>query len=647
MNNPFNFSYNTYRDQFAPLPVDQLATAVQGLNEMYVQGVSQVDSLKDQLLSINVSQEDEPEKSRIVDQALQSIEQFSTNGNFEDAPIAALKIARGIKDNEWLNVAMKRYAKMQEEDKLAREYDVSDAQLWGRRMHRQKYGATPTQRNKFGQYDEYVPFDVFKEPDYYSELTTQMNRLKGQYDRQVIAEDGSVRYIQGNNEVTEEQLKQEAHNYIMANPKMQKLLGWEADMRYSTMDPVSRETEIATTLANAKSELDKQVEYLKLNGGTEEDINTVLENQAAYEELASTLSTTEGQEEFLRRNILQNVIDTKFGGLAKSRARSESTIRGVNWGSGSGSGGTYSGNTRGGSITSKAVNPLNNVSAQDKKAMKGPEGEDIAKREVEIEGYISNIGSSDEYKDLREDLASKGIQVVAPGKGVTAADIKNQIRNNNQMVSSSFVEIDEKLGDAMFAQQEIKTSQGTIPIAGSNQFVLLADESSGGGSYNDIGSFEELTRVVGRELGGRKTSDVEITWKRIGISPVNPYGLPGGIVYVMNASNKVSGETRQFQVMKSNSNLDMQKYFKGLEPLSQFMYSGDIDYRSGKDKNKAVLGADVINVPIYSEGVEGAIAGTFIKTKEGWVSAEQFAKDYTEGIFDRYASDSRSRTKFK
>lgn len=644
MDNPFNFSYNTYKDQFSPLPIDQLTTAVTGLNEMYIQGVEQADLLKDQLLNIQVYKADQEEKDRIVGSALSSIEEFSKNGNFEDAPIKAIQIARSIKDNEWLNAAARRYKKMQEEDKLAQEYDISDNQLWGMQLHRQKYGATPREKNKFGQYDEYTQFDVFKEPDYYSELTKEMNRLKGQYDRQVIAEDGSVRYIQGDNEVTEEQLRQEAHNYIMANPKVQKLIGWEADMKYSTMAPEERQLQVDQILSNAKSMVDQQVEYLKENGGTQEDINTILENQKQFEDLQSTLSTPEGQEAFLRKRLADQVIETRFGGLAESRARKTSTIKGVNWGGGSGSRGSSSANTRGASITKKGTNPLNNVRSSDRKLMKGPDAESITARELEVEENILKIGTSPEFKEFREDLASKGIQVVAPGKGMTSADIKKSIRKNNENVSSLYVEVDQALGDAMFATQEIKTQQGTIPIAGSNRFVLISDSKSGGGSYDDIGSFEKLTKVIADEIGEK---DVEITWKRVGISPVNPYGLDGGIVYVVNASNKVTGKTKQFEVLKSNSNLDMQKYFKGLRPLSEAMYSGDADYRASKDKSKAILGSDVISAPILMEGMTEPIIGTFINTSEGWISVEDFAAQYSEGIFERYATDFRSREKIR
>lgn len=241
MSNPFDFRYNQYRQQFAPLPVDDIIQVGEAWNQQYMQGVQQSDMLKDQILNIKVTDADTVEKDRLTQGALASIEDFSKNGNFEDAPIAAMQIARGLKDNAWLNNAMQRYAGIQADMEKLREYDASDAQMYGFQQHLKKYGATPTQRNKFGEYDRYSGFDAFKEPDVRKMVNEEMDAIKSTKVSDIRYDDErGTMYIINGEEVSEDRLYQMAVSTVMNDPKASKLLDWEVEMNFESMTPEQR-----------------------------------------------------------------------------------------------------------------------------------------------------------------------------------------------------------------------------------------------------------------------------------------------------------------------------------------------------------------------------------------------------------------------
>ena len=550
--------------------------------------------MTDQLArSIKVSDLDSQEKDRRLKGVSQAIEQFAKTGNYEDAPIAAMRLAATIRNDEWLQSSQERYMGMTEDMKKANELDVSDAQRYAMQKHFKSQGATPTQKNKLGTYGRYSSFDVFKEPNIQEELGKFMKDAEASY-KQEIQDDGTYLYVRGNERKTKEDLLRLGMQYISNDPKMAKLMEYETDMHVDSAPPELREKIVGDQL----SELRKtQKAYADAGQTKEADYLTQLINQKSDQRSAKG-----GVDKMFYDLTREQVINKHTGNIAEAYSKDRETISNLRLRneSGSGSGGSktkaggidYFGYTgRGGNIyTQKAADELqvaeNSKSIWTDEALAGTgdttfgaayrddsgvnvKGGNMAdKHQKEVDSYYK----SKDFTASKAFLESIGIAVATP------ENTKKSTKQIAEEVLASSANIPApkiRLGDKSMSLIGVQEDENGRPIGGNNSFTLMLPKENGGGSYANLGNLQALEAGITKTMS--KVEDLKFTYTKQGISPANPQGMAGAVVYTVTATGKDSKGAEvsmDFDMLRSNDNKRMGQAFEPLQNMAKFAYSG-------------------------------------------------------------------------
>lgn len=623
---PINLAFNTYKSQYAKLPVDDFARSVEGFNQEYLKGVENL-TLADQLArSIKVSEMDNPEKERRLSAIHSAIDQFSKTGNFEDAPIAATKLASMLRNDEWIQSAQERYAGIMADMQKANELDVSDAQRYALMKHIQQNGITPTQKNKLGNFGKYYSFDVFKEPNIQEELSKFMKDVEATYTQE-ITEDGDVVYVRGNEVKTKEDLLKLGLEYVRRDPKMSKLLQWEAGM-YDEMTPPEVKKKTVAELKKAGYDIQNEdmayKQYLQ---------DQVLDKHVGH--LAEAYAKDKSTITNLRMNTSSKAGSGSSGG--SSAKGSDADYFGY---TGRGSNIYIEGHAKNGAIASmrdaykaatrKAGAENRFATTGDLRRELGKEGTAISSKASELEVFYS----SPEAKSVIS--AAKGIlgdqyEVASPETTQKSkAQLAKEIAENSINIPAPKIRLSDKAMKLVGVQED---EEGR-PISGDNGFTLLLPSENGGGSKANEGNLQAIEEIVRKQMKG--VEDVKFTYTKQGISPANPQGIPGAVVYTVTATGKGDNGhqvSMDFDMLRSNDNERLAQAFKPLQDMASFAYSakpGSKTIPMGKET------ITIINVPTI--GKDGTATITSMVTSSNParkpMTFENFVSDYGMKIFN-------------